>query len=133
MTAKDFLLQAWQIDERIETRIEERERLYSMLTSPRTAQLTGMPRGGGGDWTNALIAISDLSNAIAREIMDLCRIKREVIEAIDSVEDVHLRRILELRYRLYHSWDAIAKETGYTIRNVYELHGKALLRVKVPR
>ena len=104
-----------------------------MLTSPRTAKITGMPRGGGGDWTNALLAIGDMSNAIAHEIMELCRIKREVNEAINSVEDVRLRRILELRYRLYLSWDAIAKETGYTIRNVHELHGKALLRVKVPK
>lgn len=130
MTAKDYLMQAWQIDKRIEARIEERERLLSLLTSPRTAKLTGMPRGGGGDWTNAIISVSDLSDSIAREIMELCRIKREVNESIDAVEDIHQRQILELRYRLYQSWGMIAKETGYSVRNVHEMHGKALLRIK---
>ena len=134
MTAKDFLMRAWQIDARIEARIEERERIESMLTSPRTAKLTGMPRGGGGgDWTNAVIAISDLETAIANEIQELCTIKRQVNDAIDAVEDARYKRILELRYRNYMTWEAIATATGYALRNVYELHGKALLRVRIPK
>lgn len=133
MTAKEYLSRAWQIDRRIEARIEERERLETLITSPRAAKLTGMPRGGNGDWTNAVIALADLSEVIAHEITDLCRIKREVDEAIEAVEDVRYKRILELRYRCYQSWDNIAKETGYTLRNVHELHGKALLRIRVPK
>lgn len=133
MTAKEFLMRAWQIDARIDAKIEERDRIQSMLTSPRTAKLTGMPRGGGGDWTNAVIAVSDLESAISKEIIELCTIKRQVNEAIEAVEDARYKRILELRYRNYMTWEAIATATGYTIRNVYELHGKALLRVRVPK
>lgn len=132
MTAKEFLSRAWQIEKRIDARIDERERLESLLTSPRTAKLTGMPRGGGGDWTNAVIAVSDLNAVIVGEIETLCRIKREVIEAIDAVEDARYKRLLELRYRNYMSWDDIASEMGYTTRNIFELHGKALQRVRVP-
>lgn len=132
MTAKEFLLRAWQIDKRIESRIEERERIQGMLIAPRTAKLTGMPRGGGVDWTNAVMAIADMDSAIAKEIGDLCTIKRQVNDAIEAVEDMRYKRILELRYRNYMTWEAIADITGYTLRNVYELHGKALLCVKVP-
>jgi len=133
LTAKEFLSRAWQIEKRIDARIDERERLESLLTSPRTAKLTGMPRGGGGDWTNAVIAVSDLNAVIVGEIETLCRIKREVIEAIDAVEDTRYKRLLELRYRCYMPWESIAAEMGYTLRNVHELHGKALQRVRVPK
>lgn len=133
MTAKEFLSRAWQIEKRIDARIDERERLESLLTSPRTAKLTGMPRGGGGDWTNAVIAVSDLNAVIVGEIETLCRIKREVIEAIDAVEDARYKQLLELRYRCYMPWESIAAEMGYTLRNVHELHGKALQRVRVPK
>ena len=133
MTAKEYLLRAWEIDKRIDARIEERERLEARLTSPRMTNLTGMPRGGGSDWTNAVIAVSELSQEITKEILDLCRIKREVIEAIDAVEDRDYRRVLELRYRNYMKWDDIAKAMRYDVRNVYILHGKALLKVRVPK
>jgi len=133
MTAKEFLSRAWQIEKRIDARIDERERLESLLTSPRTAKLTGMPRGGGGDWTNAVIAVSDLNAVIVGEIETLCRIKCEVIEAIDAVEDARYKQLLELRYRNYMQWESIAAEMGYTLRNVHELHGKALQRVRVPK
>lgn len=133
MTAKEYLMRAWKIDERIESKIEERERLESLLTSPRTAKLTGMPRGGGGDWTNAVIAVAELTSGITAEILDLCRVKREVAKAIDAVDDMRYRRVLELRYRNYMTWEQIAEATGYTLRNVYWLHGKALLCVRVPK
>jgi len=133
MTAKEYLMRAWQIEKRIDARIEERERIESRLTSPRMTNLTGMPRGGGSDWTNAVIAVLELTQDITNEIIDLCRIKREVIEAIEAVEDSRYRRVLELRYRNYMTWDAIAKTLGYEPRNVYIIHGKALLKVRVPK
>lgn len=132
MTAKEFLSRAWKIDARIDAKIEERERIVSRITSPRMARLTGMPRGGGNDWTNAFIAVSELSEEITAEIIELCRIKREVNEAIDAVEKQRYRQVLELRYRNYMTWEAIAKELGVDVRSVYRLHGKALLNVRVP-
>lgn len=133
MTAKEYLMQAWRIEDRIESRIEERERLEARLTSPRGSNLTGMPRGGNSDWTNAVIAVSELNATINAEIVELCRVKRQVNNAIEAVEDSRYRRVLELRYRNYMAWDDIAKQMGYTLRNVFELHGKALLKIKQPK
>ena len=133
MTAKEFLSQAWEIDRRIENRIEERERLAARLEAGRSANLDGMPRGGRFDWTNAADRIVEMDAAIAGEISRLCAIKRQVNSAIDAVEDSRLRRILELRYRNYMSWERIAEVTSYDSRHVRRLHGEALLCVKVPR
>ena len=132
MTAKDFLSQAWQIDQRIERKIEERDRIEEKLTSGRLSNLSGMPRGGNYDWTDTAAKVADLTGQIDAEIRELCRIKRLVNEAIDSVEVVKYRMVLELRYRNYMSWQEIADEMNYELRWVHELHGRALLRVQVP-
>jgi len=132
MTAKEFLSKAWRIDRRIERKIEERERLQSRLTAGRMSSLTGMPRGGGYDWTDAAAQVLRLTEQIDDEINRLCTVKRLVNEAIDAVEDPKYRQVLELRYRNYLTWEEIAEDMGYETRWVYELHGRALLCVTVP-
>ena len=132
MTPKEFLNQAWRIEKRIDRKIEERERLNAKLTSGRSANLTGMPRGGGGDWTDSAARLIEMDKTLHDEILELCRVKREVHEAISAIAEVKYRMVLELRYCNYMSWPRIAEDMGYDLRNVYILHGKALLRVKVP-
>lgn len=133
LTPKEFLSLAWGIDRRIELKIEERERLESRVTSGRMSNLSGMPRGGKYDWTDTVSNIMRVTEQINDEIQRLCYVKRLVIEAIEAVEDVKYRTLLELRYRHYMTWEAIADELTYDVRYVYKLHGEALLCVKVPR
>jgi DNA-directed RNA polymerase specialized sigma subunit len=133
MTAKEFLRLAWRIDGRIEHRIEERERLDARLKSGRLSNLSGMPRGGQYDWTNTADSVVEIDKRIGDEIAELCKIKRLVNEAIDAVDDVRYRQVLERRYRFYMSWDEIAEEMGYDPRHVQRLHGEALLCVVVPK
>ena len=132
MTPKEFLSQAWRIDSKIDKKIEERERLEAKLTAGRLSRLSGMPRGGSYDWTDGVARVSELTAQIDREIQHLCQVKRLVNEAIDAVEEMRYRRVLELRYRNYMSWEKIAEEMHYDPRWVQELHGRALLLVKVP-
>lgn len=129
MTAKQYLMRAWHIDRRIDRLIEERDRLESTLTRG-VGQLTGLPRGGGHDWTDTAIRVADLTARIGEEIRALCEIKREVSEAIDQVEDKRAREVLTLRYRNYMAWPRIAEELGYDVRHVFRLHGEGLARVK---
>ena len=129
MTAKQYLMRAWHIDRRIDRLIEERDRLESILTRG-VGQLTGLPRGGGHDWTDTAIRVADLTARIGEEIRALCAIKREVSEAIDQVEDKRAREVLTLRYRNYMTWDQIAEDLHYTDRWVFILHCRGLKRVK---
>lgn len=132
MTAKEFLSMGWKIEQRIERRIEERERLTARLTAGRASNLTGMPRGGHYDWTDAAAKLADMDARIGAEIGELCRLKREISEAIDAVGERRFRDVLEMRYRNYYSWDRIAEAMHYEKRHVFRLHGEALQRVKVP-
>ena len=130
MDAKEFLMQAWEIDKRIEAKIYERDRIMARVSSARQSNLSGMPRGGTYDWTDAVAAVADMDSAIKGEIMELCRIKREVNTVIDAVEDSRLRRVLELRYRSYYTFEKIAEVLGYDVRQIYRIHDDALQAVQ---
>ena len=132
MTAYEFLSQGRRIDDRIERKKEEIERLRSRLTKA-TAQLTGMPRGGsGGDWTDADVKLLELEGVIAAEIKQLCTVKRQIIEAISAVQDTRYRDLLEMRYRNNYTFEKIAVEMNYDWRHIMRMHKEALEVVKVP-
>lgn len=126
MEAKHFLMQAWRIEARIEEKIAERDRLYELLDGARGAG-EGAEGPGRGE---AEAAMAALDAQIEREIMALCRVKREVNAAIGAVEDARCRYLLEMRYRDYLTWDAIADALGCEPRHVYRLHRKALKRLE---
>lgn len=131
MTPKEYLLRAWQIEKRIDRLIEEREHIWGRAEAVHSPVISDMPKGRGTrEWTDTVHELVDLCRTLDTEIRQLCRVKREVAEAIEAVEDVRLRRILELRYRSYMTWEQIADETGYDLRYVYKLHGRALLDVR---
>ena len=132
MTAREYLSQAYRLDQRIERRTEERDRLRSRLVKA-TAQLTGMPRGGSGaDWTEASIRVMEMDAQIAAEIAELCRLKREIRATIDAVEDKRYRDLLEMRYLNGWRWEKIAVEMNYSWRRVMQMHPEALRAVRVP-
>lgn len=132
MTAKEYLSQGWLLDQRIDARIAERERLMAKVTAARSPSLSGMPRGGKHDWTDAVDRAADLSAEIDADIKELCRLKREIGETIERVDDYKCRTLLELRYRNYYTWERIAEELHYEVRQVYRLHGEALQKVAMP-
>lgn len=133
MTAKKFLSRPYWIDKRIDRKQEEIDRLRAKLTKA-TAKLSDMPRGGsGGDWTDADIEVLEREQAIHAEIIELCRVKREVQEVIDAVEEEPFRTLLELRYRNYLTFEQIAVEMHFSYDYVRHLHKDALKIVRIPK
>lgn len=131
VTAKRYLSQPYWIDKRIEAKQEEIEMMRSRLTKS-TAQLTGMPHGNdGSDWTDLDAAVLDMEIEIHNEILELCRIKREVFAVIDAVDEERYRTLLEYRYRNYYTFEQIAVKMGYSWRQVMRLHKEALKVVVV--
>lgn len=133
MEIRDYLEQARDLDARIARRSEERERIMARLTGARGGELTGMPRGGKHDWTDAAAAVVDLTRELDEEIRRLCELKKEIARVINGVEDRRYRRLLELRYRTYQTWEQIAQEMHYEPRWVYQLHREALAAAEESR
>lgn len=132
MTAKEFLRRTRNIDRRIDEATERVERLRARLEAGRMSRLTGMPRGGGEDWTETADRLIELERVVNARVRDMCRVKRLAIEAIDRVEEARLREVLELYYIDGYSWTKVAETMQLDQRWVFRLHGKALQKVKVP-
>ena len=132
MTAKEFLRQARSVDRRVDEATERVDRLRAQLEAGRMSSVTGMPRGGAKDWTETADRLIELEQRVNAQVREMVRWKLAAIDAIDAVEEVRLREVLELYYIDGFTWEQVAQRMGVDLRWVYRLHGKALLRVKVP-
>ena len=132
MTAKEFLRRAREVDRRVDEAQERAERLREKLEAGRMSSLTGMPRGGGADWTETVDRLIELEQKVNAQTRELVRWKLMAIDAIDAVEEARLREVLELYYIDGFTWEQVAQRMELDPRWVFRLHGKALLRVKVP-
>ena len=132
MTAKEFLRRARSADRLIDQATERVERIRARLESGRMSNITGMPRGGASDWTDTANALIELERRVNARVRDMCRLKRLAMDAIDQVEEARLREVLELYYLDGMTWEQVAAAMHLDQRWIYRLHGKALLKVKVP-
>ena len=132
MTAKEFLRRARAVDRRVDEATERVERLRARLEAGRMSSVTGMPRGGGSDWTQTADRLIELEQAVNRRTRELVRWKLAAIDAIRAVEEPRLAELLELYYIDGLTWQQVAERMGYEVRTVYRLHGMALMRVRVP-
>ena len=132
MTAKEFLRRARTVDRRVDEAHERVERLRARLEAGRMSQITGLPRGGGSDWTETADRLIELERRVNSRTRELVRWKLAAMDAIDMVEEANLREVLELYYIDGYTWEQVAQRMGVDLRWVYRLHGRALLRVKVP-
>lgn len=132
MTAKEFLRRARTVDRRVDEAQERVERLRARLEAGRMSSITGMPRGGAQDWTETADRLIELERRVNARTRELVRWKLMAMDAIDRVEEANLREVLELYYIDGFTWEQVAKRMQLDVRWVYRLHGRALMRVKVP-
>lgn len=134
MTAKEYLNQAYRLDQRIRSKQEQISALNDLATSC-SASMTGMPRNpnkGGSRMSDAVCKIVDLQDSIAANMQELVELKAEIIATIKAVDCIEYQLILEKRYISGKSWPEIAVDLGYKMRHLYKLHDEALAAVKIP-
>ena len=128
MDAREFLSRAWKIETQIQSRAEQIERLRSLA-----CRVTPQYGGAGGSrfrnvtaMEDTIVRITEAEEKLNRKIDELVTAKLEVMEVIDRVRDATLRLLLEKRYLLFHPWDMIASDLGYTLRWTLKKHEDAL-------
>lgn len=134
MTAKEYLSQAYWLDRRINSMIAQVDSL-NLLVEKVTSTITGMPKNPSpaqSPMADAICRIIDLEREITDEIDRLVDLKVEISRRIKSITRIEYRLVLELRYLCFKSWEQIAEEMGYTVRNIHILHGEALQEIRVP-
>ena len=134
LNAKDYLGQAYRIDQRINSKIEQVSSLNNMATKA-TSTITDMPGSATRNihrMEDVITKIIDMQAEINADIDKLIDLKAEIMDAIKSVDNLEYQTILELRYLCYKPWEQIAIELGYSVNNVFKMHRKALEEFKVP-
>ena len=109
-------------------RLEEKLNLLEVrLSSPRSPNLSGMPRGGTPVTTSDLIADKiELEERIARLREKSKILKREILEEIDSLEDPRYCEVLEAYFIDGYTLEQIAEKECYTDRHVFRLYSEAI-------
>ena len=134
MIVKDYLSQAYRIDQRINSKIEQVSCLHDLATKA-TQTLSDMPGSATRNthrMEDVIIKIIDLENEINTEIDRLVDIKREITCLINGVSNPEEQTLLELRYLCFKTWEQIAVDMGYSVENIYRMHRKALKNLEIP-
>jgi len=128
MSTKDYLSQAYRIDQRINSKLAQVMSLRDLL-SKATGTLSGAPKAATPNphsMEDTIAKMVDLENEINEDIDELIDLKAEIMRRIKRVENTEYQTILELRYLCFKRWEEIAVDMGYSLRRLYELHDCAL-------
>lgn len=134
MTTKEYLGQAYRLDQRINSKLEQVMSLRDLATKA-TSTLSDVAPSGTRNvhrMEDIIVKIVDLENEINRDIDNLVDLKREMVSVIKAVTDPELQTLLELRYLCFKSWEQIAVEMEYSIQHIFRLHDKSIKEIVLP-
>jgi RNA polymerase sigma factor (sigma-70 family) len=137
MTAKQYLRQAYRLNELINSDLSELEQLRLLSTSVSSPNLSGMPSSGTRKtepaFARCIQKIIDLEKEVNEEIDRFVDLKKEIRDVINDVESPNERLLLRLRYIEFLTWEQIAEQMSYSVVQVHRIHADALQNVKVPQ
>lgn len=134
MTAKEYLGQAYRLDQRINSKIEQVSSLNELATKC-TATISGMPHNPSGSVSSmedTIGKIIDLQEEINQDIDTLVNLKRDIVQVIKAVSNPEYQTLLELRYLCFYGWEQIAVTMGYSMQHTFRIHDRAIREVVVP-
>lgn len=129
MTAKEYLMQARRIDIQINFDLRELDHwrdLSGRITGCSFEPHYNPNRNIEAPFVRCLDKVVELEHKIAKEVNRLVDLKSQIVEMIHELDSVDYQSVLELRYISYFTWEQIAAEMHYSLRWIYQLHGKAL-------
>ena len=133
MTAREYLSQAYRLDQRINSKLTQLALLRgnAMNLTANLKEIRIQTSHDNARMENTILKIIDQERELDEEIDRLVDLKAEIKKVIDEVENIEYRLILELRYLCFRSWEEIAVEMDYSIDNVFRIHRKALEMVVI--
>lgn len=135
MKAKEYLHQAYRLDKRIQSNIEEMERLRELSTSvssPSWGERIQTQRHTDALFVRYLERIEELQIKINDEVDHLVALKAEIWDVINKVTDIDERMVLRYRYVHNFTWEQIGDELNADKSTIRRWHGNALNHVIVP-
>lgn len=146
MTAKEYLGQVYYIDREINMTLAKADKLRKSLygKGQKFDDVGGSKSSQNSDEIGDVVAmVIDYENKANALIDKLIKARIEIETAIKLVPDSIQREVLERRYLLFQPWETyfdiktgdkiigIDEAMHYSSRQIYRIHGKALLWVSV--
>lgn len=135
MTVKEYFYQAYRLDQRINSNLEEVTALREMsssVSSPLLTERVQTSRKRDAPFVRCIEKIIDLEEKINKEIDLLVELKKEIRGVISTVEDTDERLVLKYRYIHNYTWEQFGNELHADSRTVRRWHGSALQHVRLP-
>lgn len=129
MTAKTYLNQIRIIDQDIQSRIEEKQRLYATLIGSPSITHDVVQSSKTDAYDERYMKIIEAGEEIDKRIDKLVDKKIEASRKIDRLDALNKTSavILRERYINLKSWEDISENMNYSLRHVMNLHSKALM------
>lgn len=127
-TIRDYLGQAFKMDQRINAKLEQVSALRELATkiTPKLSDTPGSQCKDIHSMENIIVKMIDLENEINADIDKLVDFKSILVKNIKCIDKLEYQILLELRYLCFKKWDQIAVEMDYDLRYLHKLHKNAL-------
>lgn len=137
MNAKQYLKQAYRLDELIRSNKEELDNLKELSTSVGAIDYAKDRVQTSADndaaYTRQVMQIVELERAINEDIEKLYALKLEIRTAINEVIDQDEKLLLRSRYLNFMPWDDICSEMNISMRTAHRIHHDALEDIVIPK
>ena len=128
MTTKSYLSQIERLDRMIQNKLSEIYQLKTMACSVSVSNDSERVQTSvRNDKLEKVVAkIVDMERETDSLVDTFIEKRNHIINQIDKIENTDYYHILSMRYVGNNTFEEIAKNTNWSIRKVFSLHGKAL-------
>jgi DNA-directed RNA polymerase specialized sigma24 family protein len=136
MTAREYLGQAYRLEQRIRLKKEELENLRTLsvsVGSPGFDEHYNPNRPTDASFVKTLDRIWEEEKEVSNALCLLLKLKKEIQSVIDQVDNIDERLVLTYRYLKGYTWMQIGDELLADERTVRRWHDRALAHVRVPK
>lgn len=128
MKIKEYLGQAYRIDHRINSKLDQISALHDLATkaSSTVNDMPGSPNRNIHKMEDVIVKIIALEEEVNQDIDELVDLKTDITHLIKMLENHEYQIILEQRYLCFKTWEQISVDMGYSIQHTFRLHDKAL-------
>ena len=135
MTNKEYLNQAYRLNERINSDLKELDELRALaanIGSPSIGERVSGSHSTEAPFARAVIRIDELERKLNEEIDRFIGLKSEISDAIRSVPNPDEEILLRYRYINCYGWNKIFALMSVSTRTVHRIHASALKNFMIP-
>lgn len=131
---KSYLKRAKSIDNLVNSRLLELSNLRKLsisISSPGTNETVSSSGKETASYTKIVEKIIDLENQINTEIDEYIKIKQEVKDSINNLDNNDEKSVLLNRFINNMSFDKISEEMYISERNIYRIYDSAIKKLYI--